>query len=231
MNDIITVTLTVELGENLYSSEPAEYSVATYGYSMLENCATEEYAELQTLLVDLFHYGSASQTYTTYKEENLVNAKLTEEQLAWGTDTLLALNDVFDKDYAVVDKPSVEWKGAGLKLENSITMRFKIEAESIENLVAKIVSASGQEWTIKSDSFEACDDGNGYYIYFNGLNASQMREAIYITIYEGTEIVSNTVCYSIESYAYAMQSSGDEALKSLLEMMMKYGDSAYAYTH
>ena len=40
-----------------------------------------------------------------------------------------------------------------------------------------------------------------------------------------------TVCYSIESYAYAMQSSEDEALVKLLETMMKYGDSAYAYIH
>ena len=36
---------------------------------------------------------------------------------------------------------------------------------------------------------------------------------------------------SIESYAYAMQNSEDTALVSLLEMMMKYGDSAYAYIH
>ena len=58
-----------------------------------------------------------------------------------------------------------------------------------------------------------------------------MRNAVYVTVYKNGEAVSNTICYSIESYAYAKQNSTDEKLNNLLLAMMKYGDSAYSYIH
>mgnify|MGYP003310175578 FL=1 len=159
----------------------------------------------------------------------LSNQSLTEEQKTWGTVEVPELKNVFNKQHETIDNPSIVWKGAGLKLEDSITMRFKIETDSVENLMAKVVSESGKEWNIANSTFEVCD--GGYYIYFDGLNAGQMREAVYVTIYKGTEVISDTICYSIESYAYAMQDSEDEKLVSLLDKMMKYGDSAYEYVH
>ncbi|MBQ8474640.1 MAG: hypothetical protein IJ499_03145, partial [Clostridia bacterium] len=76
------------------------------------------------------------------------------------------------------------------------------------------------------------DIGEGeYYVRFDGLNAGQMSENMYVTVYDGEEAVSNTVLYSIESYAYSKQTSGNESLIALLEAMMKYGHSAYEYIH
>ena len=229
MNDTIYATLYAEFNNIEYASETKEYSIGEYCYSMLGQYSTKEYEELRTLVVDLLNYGSEAQNYTSYNVTNLANQSLTEEQNAWATTEALPLETVFDKQYKTVESPSVLWKGAGLKLEDSITMRFKIETDSLENLVAKVVSESNQEWSIASSAFEVCD--GGYYIYFDGLNAGQMREVVYVTMYKGTEVVSDTLCYSIESYAYAMQDLEDEKLKSLLDRMMKYGDSAYEYIH
>lgn len=229
MKDTIYATLYAEFNDTEYASETKEYSIGEYCYSMLEQYSTEEYSELRTLLVDLLNYGSETQNYTSYNVNNLVNQSLTEEQRTWATVELSELQTVFNKQYETIENPSIVWKSAGLKLEDSVTMRFKIETDSVENLIVKVVSESGQEWSIASSNFEVCDDG--YYIYFDGLNAGQMREVIYITIYKETEVVSDTICYSIESYAYAMQSSENEKLLSLLKAMMKYGDSAYAYIH
>ena len=56
-----------------------------------------------------------------------------------------------------------------------------------------------------------------------------MSEKVYLTMYKNDVAVSNTVCYSIESYAYNKQNSTDTALANLVKAMMKYGNSAYAY--
>ena len=58
-----------------------------------------------------------------------------------------------------------------------------------------------------------------------------MSETVYLTVYKNGVAVSNTLSYSIESYAYSKQTSTDENLTNLLEAMMKYGNSAYAYVN
>jgi len=73
---------------------------------------------------------------------------------------------------------------------------------------------------------------NGVYsVKFSGLNAGQMSEKVYLTMYKDGIAVSNTVCYSIESYAYSKQSSQIEHLADLVKAMMKYGYSAYSYVN
>ena len=91
------------------------------------------------------------------------------------------------------------------------------------------VKSGSQTWEISSESFEATS--GGYYVYFNGLNAAQLSDPVFLTAYQGDTAVSNTICYSVESYAYAKQKGPDSKLKDLLDAMMKYGNSAYAYTH
>ncbi len=229
MNDTIKATLYATYDGVTYVSETKEYSVAEYCYNMLDKYYTDEYAELRTLLVDLLNYGSASQQYTNYKTDALVNANLTEQQKSWGTTTDRTLNTVQNLEYETIDNPTVQWKSGGLNLQKSVTMRFKISADNIENLTVKVKNDTGEEITIVSDTFEATD--GGYYVYFKGLNVGQMSESVYLTVYDGETAVSNTIRYSIESYAYAKQNSTDTNLSALIKAMMKYGDSAYAYVN
>ena len=74
-------------------------------------------------------------------------------------------------------------------------------------------------------------DNNRYYVYFEGLNAAQMSDTVYATITRDDTAVSNTVAYSIESYAYSkLNNTGTtETLQNILKAMMKYGDAAKAY--
>ena len=227
LNDTIYATLYATKRGTLYSSETKEYSVATYCYNMLSQYNTEQYASFRTLLVDLLNYGASSQQYTGYKSGILANASLTEEQAGWGTIGTIELNSVMNKAYEVIDSPSVIWSGAGLNLKDSVTMRFKISAESLDGLYVKVKSESG-EWKINSKYFEETD--GGYYVYFSALNAGQMSESVYLTAYKGDVAVSNTICYSIESYAYSKQNDADSKLVKLLNDMMKYGRSANVYS-
>lgn len=229
MNDNISATLYAVFNGVGYTSQVKRYSAAQYCYNLLGKYSGEENTKLRTLLVDLLNYGSASQLYTDHNIEALANERLTEDQINWGTGESPELKTVKNTEYKTIENPAVTWKGAGLNLQKSVTMRFKIAADSIDSLSVKIESESGGEWTIPAESFVKTDDG--YYIYFNGLNAGQMSEPVYVTVYNGSTAVSNTICYSIESYAYSKQNSGDTLLNSLLIAMMKYGNSAYSYVN
>lgn len=226
MNDTIRATLYATYDGTVYASETREYSVSQYCYSMLDSCKDDKYAKLRTLLVDLLYYGAASQTYTDYKADTLVNASLTEEQMQWGTSTNPTLTSVLDTTYITVAEPSARWKGAGLNLQESVSIRLKFTAESVEGLTVRIES-DDRIWTISSDKF--LEEDGVYYVYFTGLDAGQMRQSVYLTIYNGETPVSNTACYSIESYAAEKQNSTVENLPELVRAMMRYGDSAYAY--
>lgn len=227
MNDTIYATLYATYNGVEYASGTCEYSVATYCYNMLEKYNTDDYAKLRTLLVDLLNYGAASQVYMNYNIEELVTSSLTEEQKAWGTSTDRTLETVQELEYKTIDNPTVQWKSGGLNLQKSVGMRFKISAENIENLTVKVANDSGKEMIITSEQFEATE--GGYYVFFEGMNAGQMSDIVYLTVYNGETAVSNTIRYSIESYAYAQQNSTDVNLVELVKAMMKYGDSAKAY--
>lgn len=229
MKDTITTTLYATCGGSEYATEAKDYSVAEYAYSMLTEYASAEYAELRTLLVDLLHYGAATQTYANYKTDALANADLTAEQLAWGTAAEPAMQTVLNTAYATVASPAAKWTGAGLNLKESVALRLMFTAESIEGLSVKIESGD-DVWTIPASEFVA-GEGNEYTAYFNGLHAGQMRQSVYLTVCNGETPVSNTACYSIESYAYEKQTSTDANLAALVKAMMKYGDSAYAYAN
>ena len=230
MNDTVKATLYATFDGKEYVSETREYSVATYCYNMLNKYTSSEYAELQTLLVDLLNYGAMSQIYTDHNTNALVNANLTDAQKAWGTSETPTYETVQNLAYKTIDNPTVQWKGGGLNLVDAVTMRFKISADSgnYESLVVK-AETDDRIWTIPFEEFT--ETTGGYYVYFSGLNAGEMSETVYLTVYENGKAVSNTLSYSIESYAYSKQTSTDENLKNLLEAMMKYGNSAYNYVN
>lgn len=226
INDTVKAILHTKVGDNELSSLSSEYSVATYCYNMLNQYSDN--VALRTLLVDLLNYGTTAQIYSDYNIKSLANAQLTETQKTWGTQTADTLSNALNAKYTEIEDIKVRWKSVGVNLKDNVAVRFKISAESKDNLTVKVSTSSGDEWTLSNKYFEYA--GNGcYYVYFEELNVCQMREKIYATVYEGDTAVSNTLCYSIESYVYSQQSSSNEKLKNLLDAMIKYGDSAYRY--
>lgn len=227
IGDIIYATLYASYNGVEYASETKEYSVATYCYNMLSKYSTDDYAELRTLLVDLLNYGAQTQIYTGYNTDSLTNASLTDTQKGYATVDKPKYTNVFDIDYETIDAPTVQWKGCGLNLQSAVTLRFKLATEETSGLTVKVKSESGRTWTLRQKTFEVID--GGYYVYFSGLDASQMSETIYLTVYQDGAAVSNTLRYSVESYAYSKQNTQDENLSTLLESMMKYGNSAKSF--
>ena len=85
------------------------------------------------------------------------------------------------------------------------------------------------EWIYTNENF--IDNGDGTYTFlFNGLNADKMQKEIYITAMNGDAVVSNTMRYSVESYAKQIQDlMPDSKLRKLTDALMRYGISASNY--
>ena len=77
---------------------------------------------------------------------------------------------------------------------------------------------------------DAANPGS-YFVYFDQINASQMRETVYLTVCEGDTAVSNTVTYSVESYVAAKLNDSNVKLANLVASIIKYGDAAYNLNH
>jgi hypothetical protein len=105
-------------------------------------------------------------------------------------------------------------------------MRFRFDAESLDGLTVKVRSGD-KEWVINSDSFDT--NVYGHYVFFDEFSVAQMSDEVLVTAYIGDTAVSNTLRYSIESYACAKLSSSDSSLVELVKSMMRYGDAAKAY--
>ena len=77
------------------------------------------------------------------------------------------------------------------------------------------------------------NNGDGtYYVYCNELFAHELSDKLLLTVYENGVPCSNTMLFSVESYASVIQQSSayrGTALDDLTQAMMRYGKSAAAY--
>ena len=233
MNDTLTASLYATHNGREYLMDRREYSVATYCYNQLRTLedpsySGEYYSKLRTLLVDLLRYGAAMQSFTDYRTHALASERLSEAQLSYGTQTDRVPQSVKNMDYALIPSPTAYIRAVGLELIDSVHLVFVAGlSHEPQNYRAKI-QCNGEEWWIDGADFQYME---GFYrILFDGLYTSEMSETVLITLYEGEEAVSNTMSYSIESYVASMIHSGNPLLETLVRYMLRYGDSAKAFT-
>lgn len=229
-----TVTAKLYAGE-LYLEQEA--SIAAYCNAILKNPAT--YGDkLSVLAMELLDYGAAAQKYyaarqsVSVAETDLVNYGIAEaypDIEALCDHEELTLNSVKSVGTEMAD-PAAVWTGVGLYLQDSISIRYKFTAESVEDLTMMAISGENS-WSVT----EFHSAGNGaWYAYFDGLNPTRMRDTVVVMMYNSQgEAVSNLLSYSIESYAAdILQTTNDENLKTLVQDMIRYGDATadWAYT-
>lgn len=222
IGDTITATLYGTYEGTVYSYQMT-YSVSQYCYAALESSGN---TELNTLLVDLLYYCDAARAYTTYKADEKVTDGLTDEQKAYATTGTPARQSILNAKYETVDAPKASWKGVSLVMYHATRMRLRFEA--IEGVDVSALTAKAVVNNEERDAVIVEEDGL-YYVYVDGLKAFEMRDAVYITLYEGDTAISNTLAYSIESYVFSKQNDQDEKLAALVIAMMHYGDSAKAF--
>ncbi len=227
MNDKVTATLYSDQAV----SESVQYSIADYCYKTLGKYTDAQYAELQTLIVDLLNYGAASQVYTGHNPDALVTAALTEAQNAYGTPDSKELDLQSHQNNQQLEGAAANWKGAALALQEVPRIQMKLETAVTEGLVVRISTGSSQ-WTVSQSDFTVDEKGR-LVVTFDKLSAVNMRTPVTFTVYQGDTAVSGTATYSIESYAASKigNSATDAKLVGILKAMMRYGDSAYNYVY
>ena len=217
-------------GNIIYSNEET-YSIKEYALDALELYSSyTEYEKLCTVIVDMLNYGTAAQKYFNYNTANLVNADFEDYQKYASTTE----PDLINKAESIVNDNSTIKLERSLNLESSICISASFAySEDISNLKVKFEyndqGGSPKEKWVTSDQFD--QQFGKYYADFAEFTTLQMNDVVRMTLYNNDTIISDTVVYSIGSYAYAANNLGSEyqTLKDLTKLMMVYGQSAIDY--
>lgn len=209
-----------------YNGNAYKYSATEYIKSTLKSTTS---TKLKTLLVDLVYYGEACQVYQNYKTDNLLTDILTDEQKAFHSTGDLNLTNIKNSKYSLCDNRLVKF-GTALRLNNSVKMAIAMNMTNVtlEELSLKVKKGSRTmtySYSKNPENFGKGKDGY-WYFYFDGVYANQMSDEVLITAYKGSEQVSYTLKYSVESYAAIVT---DAKIKAVTDAMMRYGNSAKAY--
>ena len=176
------------------------------------------------------YYGEACQIYQNYKTDSLMTNILTDEQKKFKSSNELNLKNIKDSSYATCENRLVRF-GTALRLNNAVEIAIPLNMTNVtlEELTFKVKIGSRNLTYTYSDNPENFEKGkDGYwYFYFDGVYANQMSDEVFITAYRGDEQVSYTLKYSVESYAATVT---DSKLKKVTDAMMRYGNSAKAYS-
>ena len=228
MNDSVTAVLHAKNKSEEYTSPEKIMSVKEYAYTMLDRYSDDEHSKLRTLLVDLLNYGAAAQIYAGYQTDNLVNSDLTDVQKNWASKDTTEFKNIRNLNYKTISNPTAEWKTCSLVLKNSIMVKVKFSAKDVENKTVEIV-LKNTKFTYTKDDFINNGDGT-YYVYCNELFANELSDDLLFTIYENGKPCSNTMLFSVESYARLVRDNyKDKPLDKMTTAMMLYGNSAKAY--
>ena len=228
MNDNVTAVLHAKNKNEEYTSPEKIMSVKEYAYTMLDRYSDDEHSKLRTLLVDLLNYGAAAQIYAGYQTDNLVNSDLTDVQKDWASKDTTEFKNIRNLNYKTISNPTAEWKTCSLVLKNSIMVKVKFSAKDVENKTVEIVLKNAK-FTYTKDDFVNNGDGT-YYVYCNELFANELSDDLLFTIYENGKPCSNTMLFSVESYARLVRDNyKDKPLDKMTTAMMLYGNSAKAY--
>ena len=228
MNDNVTAVLHAKNKSEEYTSPEKIMSVKEYAYTMLDRYSDDEHSKLRTLLVDLLNYGAAAQIYAGYQTDNLVNSDLTDVQKDWASKDTTEFKNIRNLNYKTISNPTAEWKTCSLVLKNSIMVKVKFSAKDVENKTVEIVLKNAK-FTYTKDDFVNNGDGT-YYVYCNELFANELSDDLLFTIYENGVPCSNTMLFSVESYARLVRDNyKDKPLDKMTTAMMLYGKSAKAY--
>ena len=224
LNDEITATLTAKVNGTAVS-QTMTYSVREYCGNLLAKEDTSE--TVKKLLVDLLYYAEAAQNYANYKIDDLATKNLTDAQKALrSADTTGAITATTGLDGTADGQ--YKWVSAALRLENTVAIRIRFAAPSLEGLTVK-VTLNGRTVTYTADNIT--DEGEGYYsILFNNIGAGEYGDAVTAIMEKDGAQIAETLTYSVAAYireAVNKESTTEKTL-ALVRALWSYGESAKA---
>lgn len=223
MSETITATLAATVN-GVVKTSTVEYSIREYCENMLEN--ENSSAALKTLLVDTLYYGTAAQTYLSYKTDDPATKNLTDEQKALrSADNAASITDTVKMTGTA--NADYKWQGAALRLGSTMAMNLTFAAKGVGGLT---VEATINGRTVVLDDFTDNEDGT-YTVIFNNIGAEEYAsEMTSVMKYNGTQ-VGETLSYTVNAYVKSVEDDNTVAasLKSLTRAIHAYGAAAQAY--
>ncbi len=190
------------------------YSVRQYCLNQLEK--TDD-ANLKALLVALLNYGTQAQGYFGSADavinDGLDQSLLTDYLAGKGYDASNPAGNVA-APVTGTNAGDYVWKAATLGLYDTIKIRVKFQATSVEGL--KVV-AGGQEYT------EFVSAGTNLWYVYIPVYAADFAESLTITFQDSTGIVGATLTYSVNTYIKYAMDNGAAEVKPLVEAIYYYG--------
>ena len=220
--------ISAKRGTTTYTSNFETYSVKTYAYNRLENSTKETF---KTLLVDTLNYCAAAQTYFGYRTDALVNADLTEEQKALGTQTDVEVQK--NSSVETNENATASVYGISVVFNSNVEMKFYMDMgeQDLTNVVLRLTYVVDGVETVKDIPAAEFIVDQGYYTAkLTDLAAAELFEDVKIVILDGETAISDTVTYNVETYIYnRLSASSKTSFKNLLKNLAKYAASAKAY--
>ncbi len=224
MGDSFATTLyAVDAEGNIFYGETVTSSIKDFLIGKINDASS--IPEMKTMAVDMLKYGAAAQIRFDYDSDNLVTNSLTALQLAYGTE----------------DIPEAENKcsesGSAANVTTNITVGSKVEL-SLSCICNDVTDPSNVKCLImdeKNNVLARLDTTNKAGVMFSAkydnVGAKEMRKVITATFYDGRNVISKTLKWSVESYvAQIRQTPGATAEEiALVNAMLTYGDSVAAY--
>lgn len=213
MTDLFHVTIYNAKGQaisNTYTESVRDYAMDKMTYDNME---------FKTMLVDMLHYGAASQQKFNYKTDDLADALLTPEQLSWGGTMKELKNGQIKGDF---------YQGTRLVLENRIQMQVAFSGVT-KGMYATYTytdhAGVQQTETVKFEDM-ICIGVDTYGISLDKLVVADARQLVTVIVYTADGQVHGGAIDSIESYC-----KRSSVFMPLSLVLMQFSDSAYAYFH
>ncbi len=218
-----------------YRTLPDVYSVKQYATNKLGKSSTK--AGLKTLLVDMLNYGAQAQQHFGYNTGDLANNALTADQKKLAT----AFSNSMITNHSATKKLSnatAQFSGKTLNLGNNISIVYFMTFNNTVNknnvsLKLSYTTATGvkKTETIPFSKFTKGDYEGEYRYDFSSLAAKDSMQPVETVILENNKPVSDTITYSIPSYASKKLSSASTStsLKEVIRKMIVYYTSAKNY--
>jgi hypothetical protein len=213
MADVIQVV--IYNGDGTQASEVWTDSIRDYAMRILE----KEDAKTKTMLVDMLNYGAAAQNFFNYNLNDLANCKLTDEQKAYGSQSVSCTDKRVQGE---------NYFGSSLVLKDRIqlTMYFKNVSRDMYAIV-RFTDHKGNahETRIEGSAF-AEYNSTTYGVTVEDLVVADGDQLVTVTVYDAAGRAVASASDSVNSYAARQQ--GKDAL---YEMVAKFTASAYTYLH
>ncbi len=238
MNNKIYAVLYAEYNFNgLTAISPMdEYSISKYAYNKLGKSSTKQ--ALKVLQVDMLNYGAAAQNYFGYNTANLVNASLTAQQKALGTDPS-TMNIKSDASESIISSPKAKFTGNNLLLGNNVAIVYYMTFDSSVNknnvtLELSYITVLGEKKTesIPFSQMKLSGYAADEYEYdFLSVRAKDSCRPVTAKICENGRQISNANTYSTQTYAYNKlnKNTTSQKLRTIINALMVYCKSAENY--